>query len=155
MSLVVVGVLSTIGIVAIHHVALTFMIVRPGFLPDLGPHAIGAVVSVAMLAHLVEIGCLACCWHALLRLEVVELAPNAVDFADTLYFVGVVYTSVGFGDVVPVGAARHLATVHAVAGLVLVAWTASYTYLEAVRVSNLVSGSEVGDSAVDRQGSRA
>ena len=49
-------------------------------------------------------------------------------FIDALYFSGSVYTSLGFGDIVPANGGQVLAVSEAVTGLVLIAWTASYTF---------------------------
>lgn len=50
-------------------------------------------------------------------------------FEDYLYFSLVTYTSLGFGDVYPLGGLRMIAGVETVAGLVMIAWSASFTYL--------------------------
>ena len=49
--------------------------------------------------------------------------------ADYLYFSAAPYTSLGYGDIVPHGPLRLLASTEALNGLVLIAWTASVTYL--------------------------
>ena len=50
-------------------------------------------------------------------------------FLDYLYFSSVTYTSLGLGDVFPVGHLRFLTGVEALNGLVLIAWTGAFTYL--------------------------
>jgi len=50
-------------------------------------------------------------------------------FQDCLYFSVVTYTSLGFGDHVPVSHARLIAGVEALNGLLLIGWSASFTYL--------------------------
>lgn len=50
-------------------------------------------------------------------------------FEDYLYFSAATYTSLGYGDIVPEGPLRLLAGTEALNGLVLIAWTASVTYL--------------------------
>jgi len=49
--------------------------------------------------------------------------------SDAVYFSVVVYTSLGFGDIQPVGPMRLLAGVEALVGLVMIGWSASFTYL--------------------------
>lgn len=49
---------------------------------------------------------------------------------DCAYFSFTVYTSLGFGDIVPVGDLRFLCGLEALIGLVLIAWTASFLYIE-------------------------
>ena len=50
-------------------------------------------------------------------------------FDVSLYFSAETYTSLGYGDVVPGGAVRLLAGVEALNGLLLIGWSAAYTYL--------------------------
>jgi hypothetical protein len=52
---------------------------------------------------------------------------------DFVYFSAMTYTTVGFGDVVPSGPIRLLAGVEAITGLVMIAWSASYTFREMTR----------------------
>ena len=49
---------------------------------------------------------------------------------DAVYFSAVTFTTVGYGDVSPVGSLRFLAGTEALTGFVLIAWSASFTYLE-------------------------
>lgn len=48
---------------------------------------------------------------------------------DYLYFSTVSYTSLGLGDLYPLGALRLLTGVEALNGLLLIGWSASFTYL--------------------------
>ena len=50
-----------------------------------------------------------------------------------VYFSAMTYTTVGFGDVVPLGAIRFMAGVEALTGLVMITWSASYTFFEIQR----------------------
>ncbi len=50
-------------------------------------------------------------------------------FVDHFYFSIASYTTLGIGDILPQGALRLLVGVEALNGLVLVAWSASFTYL--------------------------
>ncbi len=59
-----------------------------------------------------------------------HLAHSAASF---LYFSTETYTSLGFGDVYPVGAMRLTAGIEALTGLLMISWTASFTYLEMQR----------------------
>ncbi len=51
------------------------------------------------------------------------------DFMDCLYFSAVTYTSLGFSDHVPLLDVRLIAGVEALNGLLLISWSASFTYL--------------------------
>src|SRR5829696_964977 len=61
-------------------------------------------------------------------------------FQDCLYFSVVTYTSLGFGDQVPVSHARLIAGVEALNGLLLIGWSASFTYLAMERYWPLHAG---------------
>ncbi len=52
---------------------------------------------------------------------------------DYVYFSAVTYTTVGFGDVIPTGPLRFLVGTEALAGFVLITWSASFTFLEMQR----------------------
>ncbi len=51
------------------------------------------------------------------------------DFISLLYFSSVTYTSLGFGDIVPLGGAQLVSGIEALNGLLMIGWSASYTYL--------------------------
>jgi hypothetical protein len=55
---------------------------------------------------------------------------QAADIADCTYFSFTSYTSLGYGDLVPLGPLRFMAGMEALTGLVLIGWTASFMYLE-------------------------
>jgi len=52
---------------------------------------------------------------------------------DAVYLSAVSFTTVGFGDVTPVGPIRFKVGTTALTGFVLIAWSASFTYLEMER----------------------
>jgi hypothetical protein len=59
--------------------------------------------------------------------------PGSLSFSRCLYFSGETYSSLGYGDIVPIGALRLLAGMEALNGLLLIGWTASYTYISMER----------------------
>jgi hypothetical protein len=61
------------------------------------------------------------------------LVPPVQDLLDLVYFSAATYTTVGFGDLAPVGPVRFLAGTEALTGFVLITWSASFTYLEMER----------------------
>jgi hypothetical protein len=54
-------------------------------------------------------------------------------YSRCVYFSAETFTSLGYGDVVPHGDLRLLAGMEALNGLLLIGWTASYTYLSMER----------------------
>jgi hypothetical protein len=61
-----------------------------------------------------------------------ETTGSLMDF---MYFSGVCYTTLGFGDIIPVGPIRIVTAVESLNGLVLIGWSTSYTYLAMQRYS--------------------
>jgi len=64
---------------------------------------------------------------------VIGTAQGALGLLDAIYLSAITFTTVGFGDVVPVGPIRFLSGTEALTGFVLIAWSASFTYLEMER----------------------
>jgi hypothetical protein len=97
-----------------------------------GPARVGVALGVviALAAHMVEVLLYAVAWMALINAGAVELNLPAPTPLDAVYFSGAVYTSLGFGDIVPVRGGHILAVSESVTGLVLIAWTASFTFYE-------------------------
>lgn len=91
------------------------------------------VVLILFAAHLVEAGLFA---GAYLLLGLFHdagtgqlVGPYDGSFGDALYFSLSVFTTVGFGDIAPLGPVRLLVGIEALAGLVLITWSASFTFL--------------------------
>ncbi len=49
---------------------------------------------------------------------------------DTVYYSAMVYTTVGFGDMIPTGGFRLITATEALVGLSLITWSASFTYFQ-------------------------
>ncbi|MFL6662236.1 MAG: potassium channel family protein, partial [Rhizobacter sp.] len=54
---------------------------------------------------------------------------GGISLSTCLYFSAETYTSLGFGDITPVGPIRLLAGVEALNGLLLIGWSASFAYI--------------------------
>lgn len=76
------------------------------------------------------------------------------DFMDCLYFSAVTYTSLGFGDHIPLSHLRLIAGVEALNGLLLIGWSASFTYLAMERYWPL-HAERRSAHRVNRQGAQA
>jgi len=91
------------------------------------------ILSLLFL-HVVEIWIFGfALWAVLQWPECGALSAQSPGFLDAVYFSAVTYSTVGYGDVVPVGPVRLLAGTESLVGLVLIAWSASFTYLEMER----------------------
>jgi hypothetical protein len=86
----------------------------------------------ALCAHLMEVWLFAIGFYVLLKMNTMGDLTGATDrsFIDCLYFSISSYTSLGVGDIAPTGWVRFLAGMEALTGLVLIAWTASFMFLE-------------------------
>ena len=71
-----------------------------------------------------------------------KLTGGTSTFNDYLYFSAETYTSLGFGDMIPVGPLRLVAGVETLNGLLLIGWSASYIYISMERFWTGRNGSE-------------
>ncbi|HEY0660081.1 MAG TPA: potassium channel family protein [Lysobacter sp.] len=93
-----------------------------------------AVIGVLML-HIAEIWIFGCTYWLSLALPGAGsvVGVPAPGILDTVYLSAMTFSTVGFGDVAPHGAIRFIAGTEAVLGLFLIAWSATFTYLEMER----------------------
>lgn len=89
----------------------------------------------ALIAHVMEVWVFTFCFYGLLNTGAYgKLMGNFSDsLSDCAYFSFSTYTSLGFGDITPTGPLRFLAGMEALTGLVLIAWTASYMFVQMQR----------------------
>ena len=86
----------------------------------------------ALLAHIIEVWLFAIAYFFLIRsgsFGYLEGMPNGELF-DCAYYSFVVYTTLGFGDIVPHGELRFLTGLESLTGLVMITWTASFMFFE-------------------------
>jgi hypothetical protein len=92
-----------------------------------------AILALLFL-HVVEIWIFGfAVWGVLQWPECGQLSALTPQFLDAVYFSAVTFTTVGYGDMIPVGAVRFLAGTESLIGLMLITWSASFTYLEMER----------------------
>ena len=93
------------------------------------------VVLSAFVAHAGEIALYAVAmWACVHALGVGGFSGSiGASLRACLYFSAETYTSLGFGDIVPLGPLRLLAGVETLNGLLLIGWSASFTYLSMAR----------------------
>lgn len=94
------------------------------------PRPMITVMTVIFMIHTVEIILFALAYFAMASMGMGELsgAHNSTP-SDYFYFSIATYSTLGIGDITPTGAIRMVAGVEALAGLLLIAWSASFTYL--------------------------
>lgn len=95
-------------------------------------------VLVLFVVHLIEAAIFALAYKLVFQIHPTNAGQLIGDydgsFGDTLYFSLSVYTTVGFGDIAPRGPVRLLVGIEALAGLVLITWSASFTFLMMQRI---------------------
>jgi hypothetical protein len=88
-----------------------------------------------LLAHVVEIWIFGLGYNlAEQALGLGAIVPLRHDWFDYIYYSAMVYTTVGFGDLLPAGALRMITSAEALAGLSLITWSASFTFLQMQRI---------------------
>lgn len=93
------------------------------------------VILAAFAAHALEIAMYGAALYILVAWLAVGNLVGSTGFslAACLYFSAETYTSLGFGDITPVGPVRLLAGIEALNGLLLIGWSASFTYISMER----------------------
>jgi hypothetical protein len=130
-SVLINGALVTLAVI-IHYEVLrkaSVIIPRLSIRPRL---RVVAGVFAALCGHVLEIWLFGFAYYFLNRAPAFgELKGNFNgSLLDSVYFSFSTYTSLGFGDIEPMGAIRFLAGLEALIGLVLITWSASFMYLE-------------------------
>ena len=85
--------------------------------------------------HIAEIWLFGLTFYGLLMLPDTGsvTGANPLGLFDAVYLASMCYTTVGFGDISPVGPIRFLAGTSALTGFVMITWSASFTFLEMER----------------------
>lgn len=95
------------------------------------------IIFALLGLHIVEIWCFGVAYWLLARIPDTGFVhgEHGMDrLFDAIYFSAATFSTVGFGDLSPVGALRLLAGMEALTGLLLITWSASFTYLEMSRL---------------------
>jgi len=88
------------------------------------------IVFGIIAIHIVEMGLYgAAFWFGDVPLNIGDFVGHEVSLRDYVYFSAETYTTLGFGDIYPVGDLRLIASVEALNGLLLLGWSASFIYL--------------------------
>ena len=128
--IVLLGVVLVLIVIGIHYEALGLATRWLPHLAALRRARVALVVAVALVAHLVEAGLFGVAFHWMVQQGHGELLGATSGLQDALYFSLVCYSSLGFGDIIATGAIRILSSIEAVTGLVMIGWTASFTYVQ-------------------------
>lgn len=93
----------------------------------------------ALAAHVVEVMLFAVSYLVFLQIDGYgSLTGSTTDntWLDCVYFSFITYTTVGIGDIEPLGRIRFLVGLESLTGFVLISWTASFMFMEMSRYWN-------------------
>jgi hypothetical protein len=124
--------LIVVASVLIHYEALYRLSI---LLPDKGArhryYVLGGVLG-ALCAHVVEVWLFALGYYFMIQAGSFGTLQRNFDnsLLDCVYFSLTTYSSLGLGDIEPVGYLRFLVGLEGLTGLVLIAWTASFLFAQ-------------------------
>jgi hypothetical protein len=116
-------------VVSLHYEALNLL---DRLTSALGNHrtTLLAIMFGLLAAHVIEIWVFAVGYLVVVQVfGIGTFTPNDLGLFDYSYYSAMVYTTVGFGDIVPQEAIRMITSAEALTGLALITWSASYTFL--------------------------
>lgn len=89
------------------------------------------VILAAFFAHTVEVLLYAVAYFLLSNHLAIGSLAGMLEFhfVDYLYFSTSTYTSLGYGDIYPLAGLRLIASIETIVGLMMIGWSASFTYL--------------------------
>jgi Ion channel len=93
------------------------------------------VIYGVITIHIVEIWLFGIAYWLLLMVPSAGgvVGSQELAFFDAVYLSAVTFTTVGFGDLTPIGPIRFVAGTEALTGFILITWSASFTFLEMER----------------------
>lgn len=100
-------------------------------------HRLRVVIGVfgTICAHLVEVWLFGLAFFLMLGFGVFGNLQGNFDgsLIDCVYFSFTTYTTIGYGDIEPIGEMRFLAGLEAITGLSLITWSATFMFMEMTR----------------------
>ena len=132
---VLLSLLLVAATVIVHYEFLRLASAMTGRLSIPGRTQILVIIAVVFVAHLVEVGLYTATYFACQNWWGLGGIHGDTEggIVDYFYFSITTFTTLGFGDVQPRGPVRLIAGVESLNGLVLIGWSASFTYLSMER----------------------
>lgn len=89
------------------------------------------IILGTIALHIVSVGVFAVVYYLAVEIWQISAFGNSFNHSalDYFYYSAQVYTTLGFGDLAPVGPLRILTSVQPIGALILFAWSGSFTYL--------------------------
>lgn len=126
-----VSIVLVLLVVLIHYEVLRYTSILLPHLHIPPRQRILAVIFAAFFAHTIEIWLYAMVYYLLADHFGIGGFGGLLEgnFADYLYFSASTYSSLGYGDIYPIGGIRLMAGIETLVGLMMIGWSASFTYL--------------------------
>jgi len=92
-------------------------------------------IFLSLTAHVIEVWIFALAYYWMHNSDKWGKLLGAYDgsLQASAYYSFTTYTTLGFGDITPIGSIRFVTGIESLTGLVLITWTASFLYLEMQR----------------------
>jgi hypothetical protein len=128
---VIMALLLVTATILLHYELLQFAGTLPSRLTIASRPRMLIVIAVVLAAHVLEASLYALGYYLMqTQFQLGQLAGHLEGgLLDFFYFSMATYTTLGIGDLHPAGAMRLVAGVESLNGLVLIGWSASFTYL--------------------------
>ena len=133
---IIVGItaMAVVVCVSVHYEGLRLLNRMPiGGIND--RHRIIIMILCIMMLHIVEVWIFGLTYYFLLLNGGFGSFDGmaSIELFDSVYFSATVFSTLGFGDIVPLGPIRFVTGTQSIAGLTLITWSASFTFVEMMR----------------------
>ena len=123
--------MAVVACVSLHYEGLRLLSrMRIGGIND--RHRIIILILCIMMLHIVEVWIFGITYYLLLLNGGFGSfhGMTSIELFDSVYFSATVFSTLGFGDIVPIGPIRFVTGTESIAGLTLITWSASFTFME-------------------------
>lgn len=122
---------SVVACVVLHYETLRIISKRVPLPNNRHRSRIVTLILSLLTLHIAEIWIFGSSYFLLLSFGVngTLTGTGAMSLLDCVYYSASVFTTLGFGDIVPTGAIRFMTGTEAIAGLTFITWSASFTVL--------------------------
>ena len=122
---------AVVACVVLHYETLRLISKRVPLPNDRHRARIVTLILSLLTLHIAEIWIFGGSYFLLLSFGEHGALSGAGDMSllDCVYYSATVFTTLGFGDIVPSGAIRFMTGTEAIAGLTFITWSASFTFL--------------------------
>ncbi len=131
--LVVLATAVTVALaVLLHYEGLRWLSTRLATMPGIRHRKVLVGVYAVILLHVAEIWLFGACFWGVLQIpdSGAISGVHPAGLLDAVYLSANTFSTLGFGDLVPVGPVRFITGTESVSGFILITWSASFLFLE-------------------------